>query len=37
MLQHLRFQTVGNFSCATLQIKEEELMLKHDTLIGIIS
>ena len=35
ILQHLSFQTVGNFSCVTLQIKEEELMLKHDILIGI--
>ena len=30
MSLHLNFQTVGNFSCVTLQIKEEELMLKHD-------
>ena len=29
MLLHLSFQTVGNFSCVTLQIKEEELMLKN--------
>ena len=35
VLQHLTFQTVGNFSCVTLQIKEEERMLKHDILIGI--
>ena len=24
------FQNVGNFTCVTLQIKEEELMLKYD-------
>ena len=30
MLLHLSFQTVGNFCCVTLQIKEKELMLKHD-------
>ena len=30
MLLHLSFQTVGNFFCVTLQLKEEELMLKHD-------
>ena len=34
-MQHLSFQTVGNFSCVTLQLKKEELMLKHDILIGI--
>ena len=26
---YLSFQTVGNFSCITLQTKEEVLMLKH--------
>ena len=35
ILRHLSFQTVGKFSCVTLQIKKEELMLKHDILIGI--
>ena len=29
MLLHLSFQTVGNFSCVTFQIKEEELILKQ--------
>ena len=30
MLLHLSFQTVDNFSCVTLEIKEEELLPKHD-------
>ena len=30
MLLHLRFQTAGNFSCVTLQIKEVKLLLEHD-------
>ena len=29
MFIYLSFQTVGSFSCITLQTKEEELMLKH--------
>ena len=29
MFIYSSFQTVGSFSCITLQTKEEELMLKH--------